>query len=234
MTVPTLKQYVAELEEREHGIKPVINPFWAYVLYIIVLHYFVFSLWPLAYWKICITFKLLDHLTGREFLNIATKVSFSTGIVMFFIFFAAGYNTTKNGATQQHGEPFPIYRRIIKILNNSPGLTALIWLIFYAFLLVIRENSDTEYYEGPPLPDLTVNASEVFPDFQAYYRVFGPLVYSIYFPFHFGTIFYISGLYFFLLLCMISNRLPFFLVIEPLNKHVWRRFKSSLGRFKRG
>ena len=234
MTVPTLKQYVAELEEREHGIKPVINPFWAYVLYIIVLHYFVYSLWPLAYWKICTTFNLLDHLTGREFLNIDKKISFSTSVVMFFFFFAAGYNTTKNGATQQHGEPLPIYRRIVNILNNSPCLTGITWLVFYSILFILFRNHNTVYFDGTPLPDLTVKASEAFPDFQSYYRIFGPVVYSIYLPFHMGSILFVSVLYFFLLICMVSNSFPFFVVIEPLNKHVWRRLKSNLGRLKRG
>ena len=221
-------------QDSDQGIEPVINPFWAFLAYIVAVHYFCFSLWPAFYWKICVTFNLLDRLTGREFLEFASKVSFSTSTVMLFFFFAAGYNTTNKGATQQHHEPFPIYRRIVKILNKSLCLTLLIWLIFYGIFFTLGRNKNTEYFYGDPYPDLTVKASEVFHDFQAYYRMIDYGFYSVYFPFSvFSPLLFIFIYGYLLIYFVIDNRFPFFVVIEPLNTHFWQKLKSIVGRLKR-
>ena len=211
-----------------------INPFWAFLAYIVAAHYFCFSLWPAIYWKICVTFNLLDRLTGREFLDIASKVSFSTSIVLLFFFFAAGYNTTNKGATQQHHEPFPVYRRIVKILNNSLGLTLLIWLIFYGVLFTLGRNKNTEYCDGTPFPDLTVKASEVFHEFQEYYKIFDSEFSCVYFSFSFFSPLPFIYIYVVLLLFfLIDNRFPFFVVIEPLNTHFWQKLRLMIGRLLR-
>ena len=221
-------------KDTDQGIEPVINPFWACLAYIVAVHYFCFSLWPAIYWKICATFNLLDRLTGREFLNIASKVSFSTSIVMLFFFFAAGYNTTKNGATQQHHLPLPIYRRIVKVLNNSVTLTVLLWVVFYSIFFTLGRNVNTEYCDGTPFPDLTVKASDIFRDFQAYYRMVDCDFYSVYFPFTLFSPGFFLFLYGTLLIFfVIDNRFPFFIVIEPLNTHFWQKLKSIFGRLKR-
>jgi len=215
-------------DKRGQAIAPVINPFLAFVLYIVAVHYFCFSLWPLVYWKICVYFNLLDRLTGREFLNIASKVSFSTGLMMLPFFFSAGYNTTTKGATKQHDEPFPIYLRFVKILNNSRGLTFLIWLMFYVLIICLKRNRDTEYLNGAPLPNLELmKASQAFPDFSSYCKVFLEDVDMIYFPFHFGLVWWLSGFYFLVMLLLINNLFPFFILIEPFNRHFWQKIKST-------
>ena len=217
-------------DKRGQAIAPVINPFLAFVLYIVAVHYFCFSLWPLVYWKICVYFNLLDRLTGREFLNIASKVSFSTGLMMFFFFFSAGYNTTKTGATQQYSEPFPTYRRLVKILNNSGRLTFLIWLMFYVLIVCLFQNGDTKYYNGTPLPNLeTIKASQAFPDFSSYCKVFLDDVDMICFPFYFGSVWASSGLYVLVMsFFLLDNRFPFFIFIEPFNLHFWQKIKPAI------
>jgi len=131
-------------ENSDQSITPVINPFLAFVLYIVAVICFHYHLWPILYWKICVYFNLLDHLKVYEFLNIASKVSFSTSVMMLFFFFSAGYNTANEGASQQRYEPFPVYQRLVKILNNSCGLTFLTWLICYVFLMcLVRSPSET-------------------------------------------------------------------------------------------
>ena len=215
------------------GIKPVINPFGAFILYLIAVHYFCFSLWPLAWWKICVTFDLLNKLTGNEFLDIASGISFSTGLMLLFFFFSAGYNTTDEGATHQRDEPYLIYQRIVKILNNSACLTTLAWLIPYVSLCILVRNTAFEHFDGTPLPNLHAVVSEVFLDFSSYYRFASRGTYSIYFPFHFGSLLAFSCCYFLILILMVNNRFPFFILLEPLSRHFWQRAKHCLEFLKR-
>lgn len=210
-------------------IAPVINPFFAFVLYIVAVHYFCFCLWPLVYWKICVHFNLLERLSGREFLVIASKVSISTGLMMLPFFFSAGYNTTNKGATQQYDEPAPIYLRLVYILNNSKLLTFSIWLAIYGFLIRIIGNNDTHYADGSPMPQLEVMwAYQAFPDFPSYCRVFLVDVDMIYFPFNVGSILALACLYFLLMiLFLLCNGFPFFILIESFNRHFWQKVKPS-------
>jgi len=209
------------------GVQPVINPFWAFVLYLIAVHYFCFSLWPLAWWHICDFFDLFYRLTGQEFLDIASGISKSTGIMLFFFFFAAGYNTTNVGATQQINEPLPVYKRIVKALNGSTVLTGLVWLIPYVFFCTFLKNTDEEYLDGTQLPNLDLLSSEIFLDFSTYYdKLASHGVYSAYFPFSPIYIIAFSSWYFFVsIYFMIDNRLPFFIMVESLNKHFWQKIK---------
>jgi hypothetical protein len=181
------------------AIRPVISPFLSFIICMVAVHYFCFSLWPLTWWQICVKFDLLNGLTTRAFLNFASGVSFSTGAMMFLLFIAAGYDTTSCGGAKQIFRPGRISRFITDRLNDCVVRAVLLYLMLYgAFFIigaVLNPFSATKFGMLPQ--NLSVLAVYALPSFSSYYEIVNFGVRSLICPFGYVTLFF-SLLYFLL------------------------------------
>jgi len=222
MSKLSLEEYDDDLR-----IRPVINPFLSFIICMVVVHYFCFSLWPLGWWHLCVNFDLLNKLTARAFLNLASCVSFSTGTMMFLLFIAAGYDTTSYGGAKQVLQPSRFSRFITDRLNECAIRTVLLYLMLYAFLFILgimNPFSATRF--GTPPPNLSVLAVYAFPNFASYYEVVNYGVKSLGCPFGYVTIFF-SCLYLFMIVSTTNNQTSLYVLIEPLNRHFWQKLRSG-------
>jgi len=74
-----------------------------------------------------------------------------------------------------------------------------------------------------------MKASQAFPDFISFYeRLYFPDPGDIYLPFFLGEIFIFSGFYVAAMIFLLTNnRFPFYILIEPFNRHFWQKIKFA-------
>lgn len=217
------------------GIKPIINPFWAFTSYMVISHYFCYSLWPIIWWHIGVHFNLLDRMSGLEFLRFGSAFSFSTDIMLLFFLFAAGYNTTNTGATQQIYVPPRFFSWILFRLLKSMVLSIILISMVYTFFFWIEFNIFRpeqyslylrEEHLEMQLPNLDLLASYIFTGFSTYYNIVSYGKFTLFAPFNLYSLIYVAGMYLFFLFVLINNKIPLFIVIAVINRHFWQRLNN--------